>query len=205
MSYRSLGIRASAALLAAASLLSSPLLRAQENPLTVQGMDALAARATFHTDMTFDQSMLHVASQIMPDDERPIIAKLRSITLHEFRYSAPGVYDPAALDAVRAQFDGNGWTHVITKQGQPKAIISTDPQTGLTVAHTDPTSDPPRTDVWVRSDHGNFDGAVVLVANQKNVNVIVIDGMISPLDLLHLRGHFGIPRFGGDGMDQSRQ
>jgi hypothetical protein len=27
---------------------------------------------------------------------------------------------------------------------------------------------------------------------------VVIDGIISPLDLLHLRGHFGIPRFGGD-------
>ena len=58
--------------------------------------------------------------------------------------------------------------------------------------------DPTRTDVWVRMDHGNFDGMVVLVANGRNVNVVVIDGMISPLDLLHLRGVFGIPKFGGD-------
>jgi hypothetical protein len=28
--------------------------------------------------------------------------------------------------------------------------------------------------------------------------------MISPLDLLHLRGHFGIPRFSGDDMEDAR-
>jgi hypothetical protein len=58
--------------------------------------------------------------------------------------------------------------------------------------------DPTRTDVFVRMDHANFNGAVVVVANERNVNVIEIDGMISPLDLLHLRGHFGIPKLGGD-------
>jgi hypothetical protein len=26
-----------------------------------------------------------------------------------------------------------------------------------------------------------------------------VNGTLSPLDLLHLRGHFGIPRFSGDG------
>jgi hypothetical protein len=55
--------------------------------------------------------------------------------------------------------------------------------------------DPTRTDVWARMDHGNFDGVVLLVANEHNINVVVVDGMISPLDLLHLRGHFGIPQF----------
>jgi len=35
----------------------------------------------------------------------PIIAKLRSITVHNFKYSAVG-YDPAALEAVRAQYGG---------------------------------------------------------------------------------------------------
>ena len=58
------------------------MIRAQQGPLVPQGMDALAARATFHTDMTFDESMLRAASQIMPDEDRPIIAKLHSITVH---------------------------------------------------------------------------------------------------------------------------
>ena len=50
-----------------------------------------------------------------------------------------------------------------------------------------------RTEIWVKMDHSNVNGIVLMVANERNVNLIVIDGMISPLDLLHLRGHFGIP------------
>ena len=88
---------------AAVVLISTQLVRAQEAPLAPQGLDALAARATLHSDLTFDESMLHAASQIMPDEDRPIIAKLHSITVHNFKYSAVG-YDPAALDAVRAQY-----------------------------------------------------------------------------------------------------
>ncbi len=157
MSHRSFAILASTVLLGAA--FSTSMMRAQEGPPTPRGMDALAASATLHTDLKFDESMLRAASQIMPDEDKPIIAKLRSITVHQFRYSAAGMYDPAAP-----------------------------------VKPFDPT----RTDVWVRMDHANFDGMVVLVANERNVNLIVIDGMISATDLLHLRGHFGIPRFGGD-------
>jgi hypothetical protein len=177
--------------------------RAQQGaPLAPQGMDALAARAAFHTDMTFDASMLQAASQIMPDEDKPIIAKLHSITVHTFRYSAPGMYDAAALEAVRAQYRADGWTHLMTKQTRPPAeAVSADP--AATAGPAKPF-DPTRTDVFVRTDHGNFDGAVFVVANARNVNVIVVDGMISPLDLLHLRGHFGIPKFGGDGFE-SRQ
>lgn len=177
--------------------------RAQQGaPLAAQAMDALAARAAFHTDMTFDAAMLQAASQIMPDEDKPIIAKLHSITVHTFRYSAPGMYDAAAMEAVRAQYRADGWTHLMTKQTHPPAeAVSADP--AATAGPAKPF-DPTRTDVFVRTDHGNFDGAVFVVANARNVNVIVVDGMISPLDLLHLRGHFGIPKFGGDGFE-SRQ
>jgi hypothetical protein len=39
---------------------------------------------------------------------------------------------------------------------------------------------------------------VLLVAGEKNLNLVAINGELSPLDLLHLRGHFGIPKFSGD-------
>jgi hypothetical protein len=111
-------------------------------------------------------------------------------------------YDPAALEAVRAQYAGHGWNHLVAKQTHPPTEPATSPA-GATppatpVATPPKPFDPTRTDVWVRMAHGNFDGMVVLVANTRTVNVIVIDGMISPLDLLHLRGVFGIPKFGGD-------
>ncbi len=40
---------------------------------------------------------------------------------------------------------------------------------------------------------------MVLVSSPKDLNLIALNGDISTLDLLHLRGHFGIPRFSGDG------
>ena len=181
------------------------MLRAQEAaPFSPQGLDALAAHATLHTDMTFDASMLQAASPILPEEDRPILAKLRSISVHSFRYSAEATYDPAALESMRAQFAGHGWNHLVTKQTHPPAeaaaTVGIGPVEAAAPAATKPF-DPTRTDVWVRMDHGDFDGVVLLVANERNINVVVIDGTISPLDLLHLRGHFGIPRFGGDGLE----
>jgi hypothetical protein len=189
------------ALFAAVLVFSTQLVCAQGAPLAPQGLDGLAARATLHSDLTFDESMLHAASQIMPDEDRPIIAKLHSITVHNFKYSAVG-YDPAALEAVRAQYAGHGWSHLVAKQTHPPAepAASTAAATPTVAPAATPLKpfDPTRTDVWVRMDHGNFDGMVVLVANTRTVNVVVIDGMISPLDLLHLWGILGIPKFGGD-------
>jgi hypothetical protein len=149
-------------------------------------MDALGAQATFHTDFTFDQSMLHAMSQTLPDEDKPIVAKLHSITVHSFRYSAPGEYDPAAVDALRALYKGNGWEHVGGHNPAAK-------KTGVA-----PPPDPTRTDVWVRTSGENLAGAVVLVANERNINLVYVDGVISPLDLLHLRGHFGIPKYQDD-------
>jgi hypothetical protein len=192
------------ALLAVAALLASPIARAESNiPLTPQELASLGTNATFHTDMTFDESMLQAASQVMPDEDKPIIANLRSISIHTFRYSAPGLYDPAALADIRAQFDGEGWNHLVVKQPPPQTVAgpdtaTTDPDGAPVVAPPAPPHDPMRTEVWVKMKHSNVDGIVLMVANERNVNLIVIDGMISPLDLLHLRGHFGIPRFHGE-------
>jgi hypothetical protein len=152
-----------------------------------QGMEALARRATFHTDFTFDKSMLDMANNFVGDEEtRQAIAKLRGISVHSYKFSAPGLYDPSALDAVRAQYRDRGWKHLVTSQ----SYVATPSQA--------------RTDVWVRFEHANVEGMVLPVANQTNLNLVAINGTLSPLDLLHLRGHFGIPRFSGDDLVESR-
>jgi hypothetical protein len=148
-----------------------------------RGMDALGRRATFHTDFTFDKSMLEMANNFVGDDEtRSVVAKLRGISVHSYKFSAPGMYDPGALEAVRAQYHDRGWKHLVTSQSY--------------VARPEQA----RTDVWVRFEHGNVEGMVLLVANQTNLNLVAINGTISPLELLHLRGHFGIPKFSGDSL-----
>ena len=189
-------IRFASLALLAALMMMMPLLRAQQqaqqqiqtypdDSWIPQGMEALGHHASFHTDVTFDKSMLGLASDFAGDDDtRRIVAKLRGISLHTYRYPEPGLYDPAALDSVRSQYSSRGWKHLVTKQSHAAA------------AH------PGRTDVWIRFAHGNVEGMVLLVANETNINLVAVNGTLSPLDLLHLRGHFGIPRFSGDSFDE---
>lgn len=152
-----------------------------------QGMEALGRRATFHTDFTFDKSMLDMANNFVGDDDtKRVIAKLRGISVHSYKFSAPGLYSPSDLDIVRAQYHDRGWKHLVTSQSY--------------VA----TPEKARTDIWVRFDHAEVEGMVLLVANQTNLNLIAINGTLSPLDLLHLRGHFGIPRFSGDDLVEQK-
>ncbi len=56
------------------------------------------------------------------------------------------------------------------------------------------------TDVWIVMDGMNVRGAVVLAETPKSLTLVTVAGNLSPVDLLHLRGHFGIPRF-----DERRQ
>jgi hypothetical protein len=151
-----------------------------------RGMEALGQHASFHTDFTFDKSMLDMASNFTGDDEtRNIVAKLRGISVHTFRYPEPGLYNPAVLDSVRAQYHDRGWKHLVTAQSHAAAVH------------------PGHTDVWIRFQGTNVEGIVLLVVNETNINLVAVNGTLSPLDLLHLRGHFGIPRFSGDRFEDS--
>jgi len=55
-------------------------------------------------------------------------------------------------------------------------------------------------DVWVVMDGVNMRGAVVMTETPQSLTLVTVAGNLSPIDLLHLRGHFGIPRFDGDEM-----
>lgn len=52
------------------------------------------------------------------------------------------------------------------------------------------------TDLWVRFDNGVISNIAVLLAGEKRLNFVAVSGSISPLDILHLSGHFGIPKMG---------
>ena len=148
-----------------------------------QGFEVLGQRAAFHTDFTFDRSMLQVAGFFVGDadpDARAAIAKLNGISVHSYHYASPGLYDPAALDMIRRQFEVSGWRHLVAAHGKG-----------------DPFN-PSQTDLWINFAHMDVTGMMVLIAGPKDLNLVALDGDISTVDLLHLRGHFGIPRFSGD-------
>ncbi|MGC2402529.1 MAG: hypothetical protein WA510_22240 [Acidobacteriaceae bacterium] len=145
---------------------------------------AIGQRAAFHTDFTFDRSMLQLAGYFVGDADpnaRAAIAKLNGISVHSYHFAAPGLYDPAALDLIRRQYEAAGWRHLVAAH-----------------AKGDPF-DAGQTDLWINFAHMDVTGMMLLFSGPRDLNLIAFDGDISTIDLLHLRGHFGIPRFSGDG------
>ena len=89
-------------------------------------VEALGQHAAFHTNFTFDRSMLRFAGNFMDNedaDTQRAVNKLDAISVHSFHFSGPGLYDPATLKSVRAQYDATGWKHMVTAhpKGDPFA------------------------------------------------------------------------------------
>ena len=123
--------------------------------------------------------MLVLASKLDQDDEdlRRVIAGVNGVSVHSYRFPGPGMYDPDLLSAVRQQYRAAGWKHMVSnhdKNGAPGA-----------------------TDLWIRFDNSAITNIAVLFAGQNQINFISVSGSISPIDLLRLGGHFGIPKIEG--------
>jgi Domain of unknown function (DUF4252) len=154
-----------------------------------QSVEDLGRRASFHTDFTFDKSMLRMASNLMDntdDDARRAINKLQAISVHSYHFSAPGLYDTAALDRIRAEYAATGWKHMVGTHGKGDPL------------NPGRTSLPGQTDLWISTSNLDVTGMVILLSDAQNFDLIALTGNLSPVDLLHLRGHFGIPKFDGD-------
>jgi len=147
----------------------------------------LGAQAAVKSSFTLDRNMLGAAAALMPDSDagdRQVIRKLDGVSVHTMRFGDAGIPDEHAVDSIRAAYHLRGWKHVVTntkagtKAGGP--------------VHNETT------DVWVVMDGVNVRGAVVLSETPKSLTLVTVAGNLNPVDLLHLRGHFGIPKFDGD-------
>ena len=79
---------------------------------------------------------------------------------------------------VRA-YEAAGWTHLVDQKVGPQQS-------------TTPTR--PLTDLWLHFKGTDIDGVTVLVRAPKQMSMIEVTGILKPLDLIHLSGHFGIPK-----------
>jgi hypothetical protein len=149
----------------------------------------LSAQAPVKSSFTLDRDMLTAAAGLVPDSDaqtRQAIGKLDGVSVHTMRFGGAGVADPADVEAVREAYHLRGWKHLVTTTGSGGPVH-------------DGT-----TDVWVVMDGVNLRGAVVLAQTPKSLTLVTVAGNLSPVDLLHLRGHFGIPRFDGDGISETK-
>jgi hypothetical protein len=148
-------------------------------------LSQLGAQAMAKESFTLDRTMLAAAAGLMPDsdaDLRQTVAKLDGVSVHVLRFAADGQADPTQVEAIRDAYHLRGWKHVLSSTNLGGAT------------HSDIT------DVWLVLDGANVRGGVVLVESPKSLTLATVSGDLSPVDILRLRGHFGIPRFDSDGI-----
>jgi hypothetical protein len=158
---------------------------------TPPALAQLSAQAAMKNSFTLDRNMLSAAASMMPDTDEPTrqaINRLDGISVHLLRFGADGVLDEAAVNSIREAYHLRGWKHVITTTNAGGPVHNG------------------TTDVWIVMDGVNVRGAVVLAETPKSITLATVSGNLSPVDILHLRGHFGIPRFDDNGIgDASRR
>ena len=143
-----------------------------------QGVEALRHEASSKTEFTLDHSMLILASKLDSDNEdlRRVIAGVSGLSVHRYHFPGPWSYDAAALRSVKDQYHAEGWRHLVNNHDK---------------------SGPGATDLWVHLENNAISNVVILLARANEVTFIEVSGSISPLDLSHLGGHFGIPKLEG--------
>ncbi|MGA2809445.1 MAG: hypothetical protein ABSE87_15050 [Terracidiphilus sp.] len=152
----------------------------------------LNTEAAVKSSFTLDRSMLAAAATLVPESQpetRQAINKLDGVSIHLLRFGPAGIADETQVEAVREAYHLRGWKHLVTN-------VSTADAKGPLHNGT--------TDLWLVVDGVNVRGAAVLVETPKSLTLVTLAGNLSPADLLHLRGHFGIPRFEGDGFKETR-
>jgi hypothetical protein len=139
----------------------------------------LSAMATTRSSFTLDRPMLSAAAGLWPDQDnqtRQAINKIDGVSVHVLRFSDYGVPEDGSVNAIREACGQRGWQHIVTSDGKGSPIHSG------------------TTDIWLVMDGLNVRGAVVLAETPRSVTMVNVAGNLSAVDLLHLRGHFGIPR-----------
>jgi hypothetical protein len=143
----------------------------------------LSGMATARSSFSLDRPMLTAAASMWSDQDnetRRAIDKIDGVSVHVLRFGDYGVPDDGSVNAVREACRQRGWQHIVTSNGKGSPIHSG------------------TTDMWLVMDGMNVQGAVVLAETPKSVTFVTVAGKISTIDLLHLRGHFGIPRNDSD-------
>jgi Domain of unknown function (DUF4252) len=157
---------------------------------TPPALARLNSLALMKESFTLDRNLLAAVAGMVPDSEpedKQVIRKLEGVSVHLLRFGQTGIPDENAVASIRAAYHLRGWKHLVT---------------------TTESGGPVRngtTDVWVVFDGVNVRGAVVLAETPRSLTLVTVAGNLDPVDLLHLRGHFGIPRFDGDHLHELRQ
>ncbi len=157
---------------------ATPPTPSQPHEWTPRGLEILRKGASSKTEFTLDHSMLVMAAKVDPDNEdlRRVIAGVNGVSVHRFRYAAGSTYDAEALQSVKDEYHSTGWRQVMHDENAGSQGV---------------------TNLWLRLENNAVSDVAVLLVKPAEVDLVSISGSISPVDLAHLGGHFGIPKIEG--------
>jgi hypothetical protein len=156
-------------------------MNSQVQPLSVQprGIQeifmTLASSPATRTAFTFDRDMLQSLEGVIGGGT----AALNSVTVENYRYREPAFYIPENMAALTATYNAAGWKHLVDPRPNPRD--------GSAPQH-------PMTDLWLHFANTEIDHVTVMIRAPRQMSVIEVTGVLRPLDLVHLSGHFGIPK-----------
>ena len=154
----------------------------QQPPGIQNAWTELANQPASHTAFSFDRTMMQVAQALLQSGgmapERAAAA-LTGISVDNYHYSEPAFYTPEAMSGIIATYHAAGWKHLVNANQTPES--SAQPRGAIT-------------DLWLRNSGPNISGVVVLTRSPRDMSIIQITCDLRPLDLVHLSGHFGIPK-----------
>jgi hypothetical protein len=146
-------------------------------------LNNLADQPATHTGVVFDRGMIQDAANILQQgglDADHAAAALNSISFDTYRYKQPAFYTPETMATILDAYHRAGWKHLV--DGNKAPVNGGQTHSAIT-------------DVWLHFTGGDIDHVTVLVRGVRDMSLIQVAGDLRPLDLLHLSGHFGIPKF----------
>jgi hypothetical protein len=170
------------------ALLSATLVFAYAQPPAGRPADLqsalmnLADQPAAHTSFSFDRSELQIAQDLLESngmDANRAPAALTGISVDNYRYPRPAFYLPETMASIIANYHAAGWKHLVDANQNPANTA----QPHSTV-----------TDLWLHFAGPDITGITVLTRSPRDMSVIQIACELRPLDLVHLSGHFGIPK-----------
>jgi hypothetical protein len=150
-----------------------------QRELTPQGIQTLRQFASSKTEFSLDHGMLVFASKLDSENEdlRRVIAGVSGVSVHRYRYPGNYNYDPDAVEEVKSEYHSAGWKQLMNNHSKDGG--------------------PGTNNVWIRFQNNAISDVAMLFARSNEVDYVVVTGSISPMDLSHLGGHFGIPKIEG--------
>ncbi len=166
-------------------------LMAQEVKLPAN-LDKLAAKAEESVDVTLDGSMLKMAARFLSDKDdadmakvKRILAKLEGVYVRSYQFASEGEYSRADVESVRSQLQSPGWGRIVGVRSR---------------------RDGGDVDVFLKvPGNGTLGGAVIIVAEPRQLTFVNVVGTIDPDDVTSLSGQFHIPRLRGSASSHSRE